>query len=201
MIEDSILTERSKDPVEIAERLMAQPDLPMLSCDHALVAAGALMAALRNSPYGSWLGEKEVREVFDRISKQSSVSLCGLTGVCGIVPAMGSAVSRFLDSGAGSDREQKLAMEAAGRAGRVIMELTGPACCKAYVRAAIADAVEFFGEKFGIILPVQKNDIVCSHADKHPQGCREEKCPYFRKPARDVFAEAGFHPGMTSCVT
>ncbi len=201
MIEDTVLASRSEDPVEIAELMMSHPGLPMLSCDHAFIAAGALLAALRNSPYGSRIGEAEVREVFGRTEKQAHGGFCGLTGVCGVAPAIGAVVSLFLDSRCGADREQKTTMEAVVRVSKVISDLTGPSCCKAYVRGAVAEAAGFLAEKFGVVLPVRTRSVVCSHASRHPHGCREERCPYFRRPSRDIFAEAGFIPGTTSCVT
>jgi hypothetical protein len=200
-IEDAVLAARSQDPVEVAELMMAHPVLPMLSCDHAFIAAGALLAALRNTPYGSKIGEGEVREAFDRIAKQSFGGSCGLTGVCGIAPAAGAVVSLFVGARCGTDREQKFTMEAVTRVCGAMTELTGPSCCKAYVRAAVAEMVTFFAERFGVVLPAGRQTIICAHAEKHPHGCREEKCPYYRKPSRDIFAEAKFIPGLTSCVT
>ncbi|WP_286977420.1 DUF5714 domain-containing protein, partial [Candidatus Aquicultor secundus] len=47
-IEDIAFTTTSKDPVEISELMMAHPALPMLGCQHAYIAAGALMAAIKN---------------------------------------------------------------------------------------------------------------------------------------------------------
>jgi hypothetical protein len=201
MIEDTVMAARSQDPVELAELMMAHPGLPMLACDHAFIAAGALLAALRNTPYGSRFGEAEVREVFARTAKQAHGGYCGLTGVCGIAPAIGAVVSLFLGARCGTDREQRLTMEAVSRVTGAIAGLTGPGCCKAYVRAAVAETVTFFAERFGVVLPVGRQTIVCSHAERHPHGCREEQCPYYRKPSRDIFAESGFKPGITSCVT
>jgi len=194
------LTDRSPDPLEIAERMMSHPSLPMLSCDHAFIAAGALLAALRNSPYGR-ITEQEVREVFDRTAKQAHGGYCGLTGVCGIAPAVGAVLSVFLGARCGSDREQRIVMEAVTRVSRVITDLTGPSCCKAYVRAALAVAVPFFAEQFGMVLPLSTSPVVCGHAERHPHGCREAKCPYYRQPAKDIFAEAKFVQGTVACVT
>jgi hypothetical protein len=92
-------------------------------------------------------------------------------------------------------------MEAVTQVSRAITDLTGPSCCKAYVRSALTVAVAMFAEKFGVVLPVKDTAIVCSHTAQHPHGCREEKCPYFRKPSRDIFAETKFVPGATACVT
>jgi hypothetical protein len=91
-------------------------------------------------------------------------------------------------------------MEAVTEVSRAIAGLTGPGCCKAYVRAALAVAVGLFSERFGIALPVRSSTIACKHSAKHPHGCREEKCPYFVKPSQDIFAEAKWLPG-TVCVT
>jgi hypothetical protein len=200
MIEDLALSTKASDPQEIAELMMAHPGLPMLSCDHAFIAAGALLAALRNSPYGK-ITDRDIREAFDRTAGQALGGYCGLTGVCGIAPAVGACFSIFLGAHCGTDREQKIVMEAVTAVSRAITDLTGPSCCKAYVRAALAVAVALFSEKFGILLPVKNAAVICNHVAKHPHGCREDKCPYFKKPSRDIFAEAKFVPGTIGCVT
>lgn len=201
VIEEIARTSTSPEPVAIAELMMAHPALPMLSCDHAFIAAGALMAALRNSPYGSKIGESEVGEAFARTAKQAHGGYCGLTGVCGVAPAIGACFSIFLGARCGSDREQRIVMEVVTQVSRAITDLTGPSCCKAYVRAALTVAVAMFAEKFGVVLPVNDAAIVCGHAQQHPHGCREERCPYFKKPTKDIFAENTFVPGTTACVT
>jgi len=200
LIRRMTLEEASKDPMEIAERMLAHPALPMLSCDHAYIAAGALLAALRNSPYGK-ISEREVDEVFGRITMQAHGGYCGLTGVCGIAPATGAVLSVFLDAHCGSDREQRIVMDAVTRVSRAIADLTGPSCCKAYVRSSITVSVTVFAESFGIVLPVQKAEPVCEHASRHPHGCREERCPYYRRPSKDIFVQSGFQAGMIGCVT
>jgi hypothetical protein len=198
MIEDVALSTESEDPFEIAELMMGHPALPMLGCEHAYIAAGALLAALKNSPYGKG-GNDDIREAFLRTSKQAHGGYCGLTGVCGIVPAAGACFSIFLGAHCGTDREQRITMEAATGVSRTIAGLTGPSCCKAYVRAALSVAVGQFGERFGIALPVKELSPVCRHSLKHPHGCREEKCPYYKKEAtRDVFAE-GVHLPISYC--
>lgn len=201
VIEELARTTASPDPLAIAELMMTHPALPMLSCDHAFTAAGALLAALRNSPYGSRIGAAEVREVFARTAKQAHGGYCGLTGVCGVAPAIGAVFSLFLDARCGTDREQRIVMEAVTRVLGAVAELTGPSCCKAYVRASLRIAVDLFAEKYGVVLPVKDATPACSHSMKHPHGCREERCPYYRKPASDPFAGTKFVPGATSCVT
>jgi len=92
-------------------------------------------------------------------------------------------------------------MEAVTKAAGAIAGLTGPSCCKAYVRSSLSVAVQEFGEKFGIVLPVRDASLVCRQSKRHPHGCREEKCPYYKKEAtQDIFA-ASTHLSVTVCHT
>ncbi len=48
IIEDIAFTTKSRDPFESAELTMRYPGLPMLGCQHAYIAGGAFMAAIKN---------------------------------------------------------------------------------------------------------------------------------------------------------
>ncbi len=174
---------------------MGHHGLPMLGCEHALIAAGALAASLRNSPYAK-ITNAEIEEALARASRQAISGFCGLTGVCGIAPAIGACFSVFLGARCGSDTEQKIVMETVIRVSQAIAELTGPSCCKAYVRAALFTAVDIFGERFGIVLPASDAPI-CRHSSRHPHGCREEKCPYYKEEPKPVLE--GIHMPMAVC--
>ncbi len=177
-IEETILgAESQKNPFEIAELAMSFPELPMLGCQHAYIAGGALMAAIKNE--GSrGITNKDIEEVFRRTEKQAHGGYCGLTGVCGIAPAIGAVVSVLTGSICGKDEEQRTTMEAVTRVSREITDLTGPSCCKAYVRASLEVAVDFLRESLEIELPGSQEKS-CNHSLKHPHGCRESRCPYY----------------------
>jgi hypothetical protein len=107
-IGDIAFATEQKDAVAIAELMMSHPNLPMLGCEHAYIAAGALMAALKNSPYGKGkITNDTIREAFERTAKQAVGGYCGLTGVCGIAPAVGACFSLFLGARCGSDRSRR----------------------------------------------------------------------------------------------
>jgi hypothetical protein len=178
IIEDIALTTELTDPFAIADLMMDNPDLPMLGCQHAHIAGGALMAALKNRRPEKITGQS-VKEVFSRIDKQAHGGYCGLTGVCGIAPAIGACFAVLTGSRCGKDREQRLVMETVTRVSRVITDLTGPSCCKAYLWAALSVAVTALKENFAIELP-DRDNILCSYSRKHPHGCREGNCPYFK---------------------
>ncbi len=178
VIEDVVFSTTLRNPFEIAEVAMSFPGLPMLGCQHAYIAGGALMAAIRNSGLERITNE-EIKEVFTRTRKQAHGGYCGLTGVCGIAPAIGACFAVLTGSKCGKDEEQRVTMEAATRGTRAITELTGPSCCKAYVRTSMDKAVEYLRESLGITLPSTQS-IICNHSPKHPHRCREARCPYFR---------------------
>ena len=177
VIKEIILTTDSKDPHVIAELAFSFPGLPMLGCAHAYIAGGALMAALKNEGTTEATNE-DIKEVFRRTRKQAHGGYCGLTGVCGIAPALGACVSVLTGSKCGKDEEQRTTMELVSGVTRAITDLTGPSCCKAYVRASLTVAVDFLEENFSIALP-KGADSPCRYTTKHPHGCRKKSCPYF----------------------
>ena len=179
MIGDIVFGTTSKDPVEISEIMMNHPKLPMLGCQHAYIIAGAFLAAIKNNHSGK-VTDEDIQEAFRRIEKQAIGGYCGLTGVCGIVPAIGACFSVLLGSMCGKDIEQKKTMKAVTQVAKVIGDLTGPSCCKAYVRASLGEAIQFLEENLQITLPIHDSSVICTHSTKHPHGCRESKCPYFK---------------------
>lgn len=182
-IEDIASTTSSKDPLEISEFMMAHSALPMLGCQHAYIAAGALMAAIKNEG-SKKIANEDVKEVFKRTERQAIGGYCGLTGVCGITPAIGACFAILLGSKCSTDIEQQITMEAATRVSEAIKDLTGPSCCKAYVRTSLLVATGILKERFGLVLPIKEREISCIYAEKHPHGCRRSKCPYFGENKR-----------------
>ncbi len=177
LIEEIILTTDSVNPHDTAELAFSLPGLPMLGCAHASIAGGALMAALKNEGTAS-VGNDEIREVLQRTRRQAHGGYCGLTGVCGIAPALGACISVLTGARCGTDEPQRTTMELVTRVTRAITDLTGPSCCKAYVRASLEVAVAFLAENLAIALPGGR-DVPCQYTARHPHGCRKKQCPYF----------------------
>lgn len=176
-IEAIIFQTTSTDPFAIAEQCMDLDVLPMLGCQHTYIAGGALMAALKNEGTLQ-LSDDDIREVFHRTRKQAHGGYCGLTGTCGIAPALGACMAILTGSKCGTDKEQRLTMELVSRVVRAITKLTGPSCCKAYVRTSLEVAVDFFEHNLSTSLP-GTDGASCQHKAKHPHGCRQEKCPFY----------------------
>ncbi len=198
IIEDIAFITKSKDPFEIAELMMSYPGLPMLGCQHAYIAGGALMAAIKNAAGSDEINNESIKEVFRRTRKQAHGGYCGLSGVCGVAPAIGACFAVLTGSKCGTDKEQRITMEAVTRVTRAITELTGPSCCKAYVWTSLESAANYLGESLGIVLPSSRS-ITCTYSPRHPHGCREALCPYFHgyehQNKVSVIADEALHSG------
>lgn len=174
------MTSKSRSPLEIAEILMGYTDkVPMLGCENAWIAAGAFMAALKNQGAVKITNE-QIDEALNRTRKQAIGGYCGLTGVCGIAPAIGACFSVILGAACPKDHETATTMSVVGKIVNAIANQTGPCCCKNFVRTALTVAVKLAGEYLNVILPIPQETIICTHVERHPHGCRKEKCAYFK---------------------
>ncbi|KUJ95398.1 MAG: hypothetical protein PWR24_1579 [Desulfonauticus sp.] len=174
------LKSSSMDPYFIFDQMLQQLYVPMLGCHHAFMVAGALLGALKKE--GSVkITDKIVDEVFSRISNQAIGGYCGLTGICGIVPAVGACFAYLLGSKCGTDQEQKTVMEITSEVCKAIANLTGPSCCKAYSWESLRIAQKWLKKEFNISLPGSMEKIICYFDSFHPHGCRQARCPYYSK--------------------
>jgi len=173
-------TTSSTNPLDIFEKIIASPKIPMLGCHHAFISAGALMTAIKNEGTLE-ISEKMIKEVYDRIRRQAIGGYCGLTGLCGIAPALGACFAVILGSKCGMDKEQKMTMDVVSEIVYIIAELTGPSCCKAYAIKSIEVAQNFLEKNLQISLSRSTEKTICRHSKNHPHGCREKKCPYYNE--------------------
>ena len=179
IVQDYGLTTKSKDPFEIAEMLMSIKDkVPMLGCANAWIATVSLMAALKNEGTIQ-VSNEQIIEALNRTNRQAIGGYCGLTGVCGIVPAIGASFSVILGAACKKDQETAKTMKIVGKIVNVIADETGPCCCKNFVRTALLEAMKLAKDELGVKWIVTGNNITCTHSERHPHGCRKNKCRYF----------------------
>lgn len=152
--------------------------IPMLGCENAWIAAGALITAIRNE--GSIkVTNEQVLAVLNRTARQAIGGYCGLTGVCGIAPAIGACFSVILGAACPKDQETATTMRVVAKIVSTIANETGPCCCKNFVRRSLIEAVKLVIEYLDISLPIANKEITCKHVERHPHGCRKDKCSYF----------------------
>ena len=179
LVKEYVLDCQSKNPLEIAETLMGYDDqVPMLGCENAWIAAGALIAAIRNE--GSiMVTDGQVLEVLNRTSRQAIGGYCGLTGVCGIAPAIGACFSVILGAACPKDQETVTTMKVVAHIVNTIADETGPCCCKNFVRKSLTEAMKLVKVHLGVSLLIVEESIMCKHVERHPHGCRKDKCSYY----------------------
>lgn len=183
---------------------MEQDNVPMLGCENAWIASGALMTALKNEGKIKVTDELIV-EAMSRTKRQAIGGYCGLTGVCGIAPAIGSCFSVLLGASCPKDQETAMTMKVVARIVDKIADETGPCCCKNFVRTALGEAILLVERYFNISLPSPREAIVCTHSSRHPHGCRESKCSYFKmnetpkKLKLEILGANSNNPSLTLC--
>ncbi len=173
------MTTTSQNPFEVAENLMDLDKVPMLGCENAWIATGALMASLKNQGIITVTND-HISEALNRTKKQAIGGYCGLTGVCGIAPAIGACFSVILSAACPKDQETATTMKVVGKIVNAIADQTGPCCCKNFVRTALREAIISAKVYLNVTLPLPSETLICSHSTLHPHGCRKFKCPYFQ---------------------
>lgn len=179
-VKDIALSSKATDPLALAEVMMTHPNIPMLGCENALIAAAALMTALKNRGYQD-ISEKHIIEAMDRTERQSISAYCGLTGVCGVPIAVGAVFSVLLGAECPKDRETSITMHTVARVTEAVANDAGPCCCKSYVWTGITIAYSVAKEHLDFKLPIHRENITCSYFRRHPHGCQGAKCGYFPK--------------------
>ena len=182
LVRDIALTTDEKDPLAIAELLMAHPKIPFLGCEHGLIATASLLAALKNDATLD-ISNEQIFEAMKRTQKQAMPPYCALTGVCGVPIGIGAAFSVILGAACPKDRESAITMHIVARTVDTIANDVGPMCCKSFVRTALGVGYNSAKEYFDIHLPIHREKISCFHSNKNHRNCRKNKCLYFPKTA------------------
>lgn len=163
----------SSDPLDIIERVMSHPSVPMHGPEHHALVPAAIVAAVRNAGYAIPADAVEVA-----ITRGARVpgGWCGSHGVCGAAVGVGAAVSVLTQATPLTGKQRTLANEATAFA--LSRMLDGhPRCCKRASRNAVGAAIDFLSERLGIEL---KRDapIRCKHSWRNKE-CAKEQCPYY----------------------
>ena len=82
---------------------------------------------------------------------------CGLTGVCGVAVAIGSAFSVILGAACPKDKETSTTMRVVERVVEAIADQASPCCCKNCVRTALTFGCELAKTHLGVeLVPATK---------------------------------------------
>ena len=167
------LEEKSKNPIDIFEKLMSMEFCHMHGPEHHIVVGAALLTAFKNSGGNIDLA-KALPEMYSR-GRSVPGGACGFWGACGAAVSAGIYFSIATDTTPLSETSWGWSNLMTSRALGKIGEIGGPRCCKRNGYLAITEAVGFTKEHFGV--KMELGEIVCSRSHLNNQ-CLKERCPF-----------------------
>ena len=167
------LKETSKDPVEIIEKLMAQPFCHMHGPEHHTMVGAALLTAYRNA--GGDVDLESALPAMMQRGRQIPGGVCGFWGACGAGISSGIFVSIITGATPLATETWGLSNKMTSKSLAAIGEVGGPRCCKRDSYLAILSAVDFVKEHFGVEMETHK--VVCSRCGQNNQ-CIGARCPF-----------------------
>lgn len=170
------LNEKSKNPIEILEKMMSMDFCHMHGPEHHVMVGASLLTAYKNAG-GDIDLPSALSEMYSR-GKQVPGGACGFWGACGAGISTGMYMSIITKSTPLASKAWGLSNQMTGCALTAIGKNGGPRCCKRDSYIAITEAVFFTAVKLGVHMELGK--IVCSHSHMNNQ-CIQERCPFNAK--------------------
>ncbi len=167
------LCEASKDPIEIIQKLMAQPFCHMHGPEHHIMVGAALLTAYKNAG-GKIDHKKALSEIVSR-GRSVPGGVCGFWGACGAGISAGMFVSIISGSTPLAVEPFGLSNQMTSKALAAIGNIGGPRCCKRDSYLSILAAIDFVQEHFGV--EMERPEVVCRHSAQNNQ-CIGKRCPF-----------------------
>lgn len=167
------LSETSGNPIEIIEKLMAQPFCHMHGPEHHVMVGSALLTAYKNAG-----GDIDLEAaLLEMQSRGTSVpgGACGFWGACGAGISAGMFVSLISKSTPLTQEPFGLSNRMTAKALEQIGAVGGPRCCKRDSYLSILAAIDFVRAHFGV--EMVKPEVFCSRAAQNNQ-CIGKRCPF-----------------------
>lgn len=167
------LTEPSKNPVEIIEKMMALPFCHMHGPEHHVMVGATLLTAYKNAG-GNIDLESALTEMMNR-GKSVPGGACGFWGACGAGISSGMFVSIISKSTPLTQESFGLSHQMTAKSLSKIGQIGGPRCCKRDSYLSILSAIDFVADNFNV--KMERSEIICSHSAQNKQ-CIGKRCPF-----------------------
>lgn len=167
------LSETSKDPIAVIEKMMALPFCHMHGPEHHVMVGCALLTAYKNAG-GDIDLRFALREMMNRGSKVPGGS-CGFWGACGAGISSGMFIAVISGSTPLTEEPFALSHKMTATSLTAIAGIGGPRCCKRDSFLSILAAVDFVKEHFGVAM--EKPEVVCAYSSQNNQ-CIGKRCPF-----------------------
>ena len=174
-------TTKSRNPIEIMQKIMADPYIYMHGPEHHVMAGAALLAAYHNGG-----GEVDLDWALAEMKERGGQvpgGVCGFWGCCGAGVSTGIYMSIITKATPLSGKSWGLSNRMTSRALNAIGEIGGPRCCKRDTFTAVKEAVQMTKEELGIEMELPEKIECGFHVEN--QQCLRGKCPYHPKGTGD----------------
>lgn len=174
---DSIMTvclsDTSRNPIEVLERLMSLSFCPMHGPDHHLLVGVALLTAYHNAG-GEVESQSALEEMVAR-GREVPGGACGYWGACGAAISAGMFLSIVTENTPISTESWRLCNMMTSEALAEVANHGGPRCCKRDSYLSILTAVDFVKEHLGV--EMEKTKVECTRSGQNKQ-CIGTQCPF-----------------------
>lgn len=181
-IVEECLHEKSKNPVDIFNRIAQKDYVRIHGPEHHVLDGAALLTAFYNAG-----GQIDLQTSLDELMKrglQMPGATCGMWGVCGAVSSMGAALSIIDGTGpVSTDSSWGKHMEFTSKALCSLSQVGGPRCCKRDAFLSFRKAIEHINENYEVEL--EDSNIECCFSVKNEQ-CIKGKCPFYKETKKKV---------------
>lgn len=168
------LSETSKNPVAILNKMMNLPFCHMHGPEHHIMVGAALLTAYKNAG-----GDIDLsKALIEMKNRGGSVpgGVCGFWGACGAGISSGMFVSIISESTPLAGKPWGLSNLMTSESLNAIGSVGGPRCCKRDSYLSILSAIDFVREHFKI--EMEKENIICSFSQNNNQ-CIKKRCPFY----------------------
>ena len=169
-------TTKSRNPIEIMQKIMADPYIYMHGPEHHVMAGAALLVAYHNSG-----GEVDLDWALAEMKERGGQvpgGVCGFWGCCGAGVSTGIYMSIITKATPLSGKSWGLSNRMTSRALNAIGEIGGPRCCKRDTFTAVGEAVRMTAEELGVEMELPEK-ILCTFSGENQQ-CLRGRCPYYQ---------------------
>lgn len=163
--------------LELLEKMMDHPQIPMHYPYHHFILPAALLTAVGKQAGKSEDELKNMLQTAKERSKFVPPGSCGNLGNCGSGVAAGIFMSIFTDCNPHGEETWQWCNEITGKCLIAVSGVCGPRCCKRTSFLSLQAAAPYIKEKLGVDLEVPEY-FECKYYEKNPD-CKLEICPFY----------------------
>jgi len=175
-IERICLSSNEKDPIRLADRIMASPIIKMHGPEHHYLVPAVMLTVVFNH-IGKPERKLQALQTTRKRTKSVLGGYCGFQGACGAAIGTGIFLSILTEATPLSVEEWQLSNRMTARALGCIADKGGPRCCKRDSFIAIREAAAYVNEELGIRLTCQEN-IQCGYNHMNRE-CITRGCDFY----------------------